>query len=126
MDNTTLRWVATNSFGKQIKYLKMIINNPLKTYKVHIGGCSLQLKSRQDVTTFKKAMHIVDQHMQSSQKQYRALSMQKQMVLSCLNIAGELVYLKKALSQKLNRLESVTKNVVSQLKSSSSNITGKK
>ncbi len=96
----------------------MALKNQLKTYKVHIGGCSLKLKSHQDSGTLKEIMHIVNQQVRSSDAQYRTLSAQKKLALSCLNIAGELVCLKKALSYKLNRLEADTQSAVSHLKSS--------
>ena len=98
---------------------EMAIKNQVKTYKVHIGGCSLKLKSSQDSVTFKDIMQVVDRQVRSSQNQYRTLSMQKKLALSCLNIAGELVCLKKNLSKQLERLESATQYVVSQLKKSS-------
>ena len=44
--------------------------------------------------------------------------MQKKLTLCCLNIAGELVHLKKHLSQQICRLESATQYVVSKLNSS--------
>ena len=97
---------------------EMDLKSQLKTYKVHIGGCSLKLKSNQDSVTFKDIMQVVDRQVRSSQNQYRTLSMQKKLALSCLNIAGELVCLKKNLSKQLERLESATQYVVSQLKSS--------
>ena len=76
----------------------------------------MQLKSQQDAGTFKAIMDVVEQQMDNSQHQ--ALSMQKKMALSCLNIAGDLVCLKKQLARRLNRLESAAKYAVSQLKSS--------
>ena len=99
-----------------------ISKNPLKTYEVRIGDCSLRVKSSHNSATLDEIIKVVEQQVRSSKANNRALSMQKAFALSCLNMAEELVCLKKVLRQKLDHLESSTQSVFSELKSSSTEI----
>ncbi len=96
-----------------------ISKNPLKTYEVRIGDCSLRVKSAHNSNTLNEIIQVVEQQIRSSRANNRALSMQKTFALSCLNMAEELVCLKKAVRLKLDHLESSAQSVFSELKSSS-------
>jgi len=92
--------------------------HPLKTYNINIGGCSLRLKSQHDSDTLEEIVKVVEQ--QISKVDNHTLSMQKSFALCCLNVAEELVFLKRNLKQKLKYLESSTQSICSEMSSSSS------
>ena len=94
----------------------------LKTYEVCIGDCSLKLKSQHNSDTLNEIVQVVEQQILYSKKHNRNLSMQKTFVLSCLNMAEELVCLKRALRQRMNLMESSVQSIFSELKSSSGSL----
>ena len=91
----------------------------LKTYEVQIGDCSLRLKSSHNSATLNEIVQVVEQQVRSSKETNQTLSMHKTFALCCLNVAEELVCLKKALRQQLEHLESSTHSIFSEVKSSS-------
>ena len=96
----------------------------LKTYDVQVGGCSLRLKSGHDSATLSEILQVVEKQIAcSKQNNTGAVSVQKTLALSCLNVAEELVFLKNAVSKHLDQLESATQSVFSELKSSSTDLT---
>ena len=98
-------------------------NQQLKTYQVNIGGHQLKLKSNHDAVTFDEIVQLVEkQFILSSKGKNQNLSVQKALILSCLNVAEELVCLKKILAQKLGQLESSVQSIFSKMKSSSYNL----
>ena len=99
-----------------------VSKNPLKTYEVRVGDCSLKLKSSHNSGTLDEIMQVVEQKILASKENNRTLSMQKTFALCCLNVAEELVCLKQALRRQLDHLESSTQSVFSELKSSSESI----
>ena len=101
---------------------KMASKNPLKTYEVQIGDCSLRLKSSHNSTTLQEIVQVVEKQIRSSKTHNRTLSIQKTFALCCLNVAEELVCLKQALRRQMDQLESSTQSVFSELKSSSTSV----
>ena len=101
-----------------------VSQDSLKRYEVRIGDCSLKLKSSHNLDTLNEIVKVVEHYIRSSKADNQALPAQKAFALSCLNMAEELVCLKKALRMKLERLESSTQDVYSELKSSSTEILG--
>lgn len=99
-----------------------VSKNPLKTYEVRVGDCSLRLKSSHNSATLNEILQVVEQQVCASKADNRTLSMQKTFALCCLNVAEELVCLKQALRWQLDRLESSSQSIFSELKSSSENI----
>ncbi len=98
--------------------------NQLKTYEVKVGGCSLRLKSSHDSATLDKILQVVEKQIASFKNSNKgAVSVQKTLALSCLNIAEELVFLKSTVSRHLDQLESTAQSVFSELKSSSLDLT---
>ena len=96
--------------------------NPLKTYEVQVGDCSLRLKSSHNSATLNEIMQVVERQVRDSKKNNRTLSMQKTLALCCLNVAEELVCLKKDVREQLDHLESFSESIFSELKSSSGSI----
>ena len=94
-----------------------VLGDQLETHEAHIGGCSLRLKSRQDPATFKEIVQMVEERVRSSRDGCRFLSMREALALSCLNMAGELMCLKKALLGQLDDLESSVRHVLSEVES---------
>ncbi len=94
-------------------------NQQLNTYEVQIGGCSLKLKSSHSSATVDRIVEVAKKQFHSSKQKNPSLPLQKTLTLSCLNMAEELVCLKKNLSQKLDKLESSAQMIASELKSSS-------
>lgn len=99
-----------------------VSKNPLKTYEVQVGDCSLRLKSSHNSATLNEIMRVVERQVRDSKKNNRTLSMQKTLALCCLNVAEELVCLKKDVREQLDHLESFTGSIFSELKSSSGSI----
>ncbi len=97
----------------------MAVEKPLKRYEVRVGDCSLKLKSSHDSATLNEIVQVVEKQICFSRRSNQSLSMQKTYALSCLNVAEELVCLKQVLRSKLDRLESSTRKIFSELKSSS-------
>ena len=101
----------------------MAEKKPLKTYEVQVGDCSLKLKSSHNSSTLEEIVQVVEEQIRSSKAHNRTLSMQKTFALCCLNVAEELVCLKRNLRLKLDQLESSTQSIFSEMKSSSTSVT---
>ena len=112
-----LQWRGNfNSFGNA--KMAILSKNQLKTHEIQVGGCSLKLKSDHDPADLEEILQVVEK--QTAQAKSKGLlSVQKTLALSCLNIAEELVLLKKTARQNLDQLESAAQSVFSELKSSS-------
>ncbi len=95
-------------------------NHSLKTYQVSLGGQALKLKSNQDPHTFNSIVEVVRHHLkQSAEGKNQNLPLQKALILSCLNMAEELVCLKKNLFQQMKQMELFAQKLYGKVKSSS-------
>ena len=84
-----------------------------------VGDCSLKIKSNHDPDTLDEIVQLVQQQIRLSKENNQNLPMHKTYALCCLNMAEELVCLKKEVRRRLDHLESSAQSVFSELKSSS-------
>ncbi len=76
-----------------------------QTYEISIAGVTLKLKSSQDDAAVEKLVSYVDQKVKEAMAATRSGSFQNATILAALNIAEELILLKKKANHELSRLE---------------------
>ena len=86
-------------------------------YDVQIGGYSLKLKTDQKSDKVKHLVQVVEERVRHSMNSNSNLSIQKALILSCLNMAEDYVNLKQSAKQELDLIESKLRSVQSLLKS---------
>ena len=87
-------------------------------YKAEIGGMRLNLKSEYDEEILKKLVNYVDKKFKESHSSMKNGSFQMAAILTALNIAEELLLLKKRTVSDLNEIEDKAQKVLTLLKSS--------
>ncbi len=92
-------------------------SHSLKIYDVQIGGYSLRLKASQETDQVERLIQTVEKRVQESLKSNKNISMQKALILSCLNLAEDHFALKEQTLQEINHLESKLQSIVALLKS---------
>jgi len=88
-----------------------------KIYDVQIGGYSLKLKADQGAKKVEQLIQAVETRVQASLKNNKNISIQKALILSCLNLAEDHVALKEQAFQEISQLESRLKSISALLKS---------
>ena len=88
-----------------------------RTYDVQIGGCSLKLKTDQTSEKVEQLVKIVENKIRESMGKNSNLSMQKALILSCLNIAEDYYNLQRMACRELDSVESKLLTIKSLLKS---------
>ena len=88
-----------------------------KIYDVQIGGCSLRLKAHQKTDKVEQLIQTVETRVQESLKNNKNISMQKALILSCLNLAEDYFALKEQTLQEIDSLESKLQSITALLKS---------
>lgn len=92
-------------------------NNSKKAFfKAEIGGISLHLKSSYDEKTVQQLVTYVDKKFQEARKGVKNGSFQAITLLTALNIAEELLLLKKCATLDLNQIENKAKKILACLK----------
>ena len=89
-------------------------------YEVHVAGLPLKLRSSHDSQTVTDLINLVDQKVKEAMSANTSASFQSAMVLACLNIAEELLLLKKTAVAELDRVEERARFVLDQLEEVSS------
>ena len=89
-----------------------------KVYDVQIGGFSLKLKTSHKPDKVDQMIQFVEGKIEESLKNHSNISIQKALILSCLNMAEEHLQLKERASNRLNQLESTARSLAVLLKSS--------
>ena len=89
-----------------------------KIYDVQIGGYSLKLKTSSKPDKVKKLIQIVEGEIGKSLKVHSNISVQKALILSCLNIAENYMDLKESTLHQLDQMEAKARSMISLLKSS--------
>lgn len=88
-----------------------------KIYDIQIGGYSLRLKANQGTEKVEQLIQAVEERVQESLKNNKNISMQKALILSCLNLAEDHFALKEQTLQEINQLESKLQSISALLKS---------
>lgn len=89
-----------------------------KVYDVEIAGLSLKLKSPHDAETVKALTSLVNQKINQALPLTKSGSLTTAAVLACLNIAEEIMLLKRNAKDELETLEQKTQKMITSLESS--------
>lgn len=81
------------------------MGNERKTYELVFGGLPFKLKSSHDESTVQELATFVEQKLQQALAATKSGSYQSAAVLAALNIAEELILLKRKAIQELDRIE---------------------
>jgi cell division protein ZapA len=89
-----------------------------KIYEVMIAGLPLKLRSSHDEQTVKELVSFADRKISESMPKVKHGSVQTAALLAVLNLAEELLLLKKQASRELDRLEHKAERIISSLEAS--------
>jgi cell division protein ZapA len=89
-----------------------------ETYDVQVAGLPLRLKSSHDVQTVQELIDLVDGKVKEAMAANSNISFQKALLLASLHIAEDFVFLKRAVRNRLDSLESKAKSVLTELDAS--------
>ncbi len=89
----------------------------MSSFEVQVAGLPLRLKSPHEEKTVKELIQIVDSKVEAAMATSSTVTYQKALLLACLHLAEDLVFLKRALGSRLDGLESKAKDVLSELNS---------
>lgn len=92
-----------------------------ETYDVQVAGLPLRLKSSHDRQTVQELIELVDAKVKEAMAVNPNISFQKALLLANLQVAEDLVFLKRALRGRLDGLESKAKSILSDLDASKLN-----
>ena len=93
------------------------MDNINETHDVQVAGLPLRLKSSHDAQTVQELISLVDGKVQEVLTLNPNISFQKALLLASLHIAEDLVFLKRAVQQRLNNLETKAKGILTELDS---------
>ena len=86
-----------------------------ETYEVQVAGLPLRLKSTHDEKTVQELIGLVDGKIKEVLSANTNISFQKALLLASLHVAEDLVFLKRAVSARLDTLESKAKGILTEL-----------
>ena len=86
-----------------------------KTYELSFGGLPFKLRSSHGEDTVKELAEFVDLKLQQAQQATKSGSFQSAAVLAALNIAEELILLKRRALAELDRIEERTLKISQEL-----------
>jgi cell division protein ZapA len=86
-----------------------------KVYEVQVAGLPLKLRSSHDTQTVSDLINFVDQKVKEAMSANSSVSYQNALVLASLNIAEELLLLKKTASVELDRVEQRARGILDQI-----------
>ena len=81
-------------------------------YNVHVAGLPLRLRSGHAQDVVEELVQIVDQKVREAMQANATASYQNALVLATLNMAEELMLLKKTLFAELDQIEARTRDVL--------------
>jgi cell division protein ZapA len=90
----------------------------VKTLDVEIAGMTLRLKSSHDEATVHDLVRYVDHRIHEALPLTKNASLQTAALLACLNIAEELILLKRKANAELNRVETKAQRILHHLENS--------
>ena len=89
-----------------------------KTFELTFAGLSFKLRSSHDEATVKELAQFVDMKINKAMTTLRSGSFQSAAILAALNIAEELILLKRKALRELDRLEDRAQRISNDLDSS--------
>jgi len=88
-----------------------------ETYEVQVAGLPLRLKSSHDEKTVQELIDLIDVKVKEAMSSSASISFQKALLLASLHVAEDLVFLKRAVRDRLDNLESKAKSILTELDS---------
>jgi cell division protein ZapA len=88
-----------------------------ETYEVQVAGLPLRLKSSHDEKTVQELIDLIDLKVKEAMSSSSSISFQKALLLASLHVAEDLVFLKRAVRDRLNLLETKAKSILTELDS---------
>jgi cell division protein ZapA (FtsZ GTPase activity inhibitor) len=95
-------------------------DNLKSVHEVQVAGLSLKLRSSHDAKTVSELINFVEQKINEAMKINSSASFQNALVLASLNIAEELLLLKKNAVLELDKVEHRTQAILDQLEETAS------
>lgn len=92
-------------------------NTSSETYDVQVAGLPLRLKSSHDEETVQELIDLVDGKIKEALSANSNITFQKALLLASLHVAEDLIFLKRAVSSRLDSLETKSKSILSELDS---------
>ena len=89
-----------------------------KTFEVEIAGQSMKIKTLHDEATVRELVAFVNQKIGQALPLTKSGSLQNASILACLNMAEELILLKRKTLEELDKVEAKARRVISSLESS--------
>lgn len=91
-------------------------HNPI--IEVTIAGMSFKLRSAHDEATVRELVSFVDKRVREALNHVKSGNLQTATLLATLNLAEELMLLRKQAGEKLDRLENKTERIIASLENS--------
>ena len=88
-------------------------------YEVQVAGLSLKLRSSHDARTVSELINLVDQKVKEAMDANASASFQNALILATLNLAEELMMLKRVASTEVERIEVRAQALLNQLEDAS-------
>jgi cell division protein ZapA len=88
---------------------------PKHIYDVEVSGVRLKIRSSHNAETVAELVQYVDQKISDVIATQNAVSFQNSLLLAALNIAEELLLMKKAAHHELEKIEERTKNIIEKI-----------
>jgi len=96
------------------------VQEPAKNvYEVQVAGLSLKLRSSHDARTVSELINLVDQKVKEAMDANASASFQNALILATLNLAEELMMLKRVASTEVERIEVRAQALLNQLEDAS-------
>lgn len=89
-----------------------------KTYELTFGGLPFKLRSSHDEATVNELVEFVESKLKQAMSATKSGSFQSAAVLAALNIAEELILLKRQALEELNRIQEKTLKISQELENS--------
>ena len=94
----------------------------MNSYDIEFQSQSFSLKTEHDSKVFQALRSEVDKKLKEVQSSNKGIPIDKALFLTCLYLAEDKFFLKKAIDKNINQLESQAKTILDDLESSSRNI----
>ena len=90
----------------------------MNSYNVEFQSESFKLVTDHDSKVFMSLKSEVDSKLKEIQNSYKGISIEKALFLTCLCLAEDKFFLKKAIDKNINQLESQAKSILEDLSAS--------
>ena len=91
----------------------------MNSYNVEFQSESFKLMTEHDSKIFVSLKSEVENKLKEVQNSHKGISIEKALFLTCLCLAEDKFFLKKAIDKNINQLESQAKSILADLESSS-------